>query len=154
MCVDFIDLNKACPKDSYPLPKINKLVDIIAGHALLHFMDAFLGYHQISLYREDQEKTAFITDRGLHCYKVMPFGIKNVEATHQRLENKLFKPLIGRTMEVYVDDIIVKRITDAQHDQDLRKTFDVLRTFGMKLNPKNRVFRVRSSKFLGFMISS
>jgi len=82
-CVDFTDLNKACPKDSYPLPKFDKLVDATAGHALLSFMDAFSWCHQITLCLKDQDKTAFITDRGLHCYKVMPFGLKNVGATYQ-----------------------------------------------------------------------
>ena len=82
MCVDFTDLNKACPKDSYPLLKIDKLVDATAGKALPSFMDAFSGYHQIPLCPEDQEKTAFITDRGLHYYRVMPFGLKNARATY------------------------------------------------------------------------
>ena len=73
MCVDFADLNKACPKDSYPLLKIDKLVDATVGHALLSFIDAFSGYHQIPLCPEDQKKIAFITDRGLRYYKMMPF---------------------------------------------------------------------------------
>ena len=76
MCVDFTDLNKACPKDIFPLPRIDQLVDSIAGHELLSFMDAFSGYNQIIMDKQDQEKTAFITSQGLHCYKVMPFGLK------------------------------------------------------------------------------
>jgi len=106
MCMDFINLNKACPKDSYPLLKIDKLVDAMVGHALLSFMDTFFGYHQLPLYPEDQEKTESNMDRGLHCYKMMPFGLKNAGATYQRLVNKLFEPLIGQTMEVYIDDMI------------------------------------------------
>jgi len=94
--VDFTDLNKACPKDSYPLPKIDKLVDTMAGHAQLSFMDAVSGNHQIPLYPDDQEKTAFITDRALHCYKMMPFGLKNAGATYQCPANKLFEPLMGK----------------------------------------------------------
>ena len=89
MCVDFTDLNKTCPKDSFPLPRINKLVDSIAGHKLLTFMDAFSGYNQIKMAEEDQEKTTFITSQGLYCYKVMPFGLKNAGATYQRLVNKI-----------------------------------------------------------------
>ena len=77
MCVDFMDLNKACPKDSFPLPRIYQLVDSKAGHKLLTFMDAFSGYNQIKMAEEDQEKTAFITSQGLYCYKVMPFRLKN-----------------------------------------------------------------------------
>jgi len=93
-------------------------------------------------------------DRDLHCCKMMPFGLKNARATYQCLVNKLFEPLIGKTMEVYIDDIIVKSKTDGDHGNDLRKTFDILRAFSMKLNPKKCVFRVRLGKFLGFMISS
>jgi len=84
----------------------------------------------------------------------MPFGLKNMEATYQCLINKLFEPLIGKTMEVYVDDMIVKSKADVDHDHDLRKTFDIFLAFSMKLNPKKYVFGVRSGKFSGFMISS
>ena len=82
MCVDFTDLNKACPKDSFPLPRIDQLVDSTAGHKLLMIMDAFSGYNQIRLTKEDQKKTAFITSQGLYCYKVMPFELKNAGATY------------------------------------------------------------------------
>ena len=97
MCVDFTDLNKACPKDSFPLPRIDQLVDSTAGHKLLTFMDTFSGYNQIKMAKEDQEKTAFITSQGLYFYKVMPFGLKNAGATYQRLVNKMFGQQIGRT---------------------------------------------------------
>ena len=92
MCVDFTDLNKTCPKDSYPLLCIDQLVDSIAGHQLLSFMDAFLGYNQIKMDEANQEKTSFITSQGLFCYKVMPFGLKNIGATYQRLVNHMFRP--------------------------------------------------------------
>ena len=82
MCVDFTDLNKACPKDSYPLPRIDQLVDSTAGHKLLSFMDAFSGYNQIRMDGANQEKTSFVTSQGLFCYKVMPFGLKNAGATY------------------------------------------------------------------------
>ena len=115
MCIDFTDLNRACPKDSYPLPKIDKLVDSTAGHELLSFMGAFSGYHQIPLAAEDQEKTSFVIDTGLYYYTMMPFGLKNAGATYQRLVNKVFEPLIGRTMEVYVDDMITKSVKENDH---------------------------------------
>ena len=108
MCVDFTDLNKACPKDSYILPRIDQLVDSTARHKLLSFMDAFSGYNQIRMDEVDQEKTSFVTSQGLFCYKVMPFGLKNVGVTYQRLVNHMFCPQIGRNMEVYVDDMLVK----------------------------------------------
>ena len=90
--MDFTDLNKACPKDSYPLPRIDQLVDSTAGHRLLSFMDAFSGYNQIRMDEVDQEKTSFVTSQGLFCYKLMPFGLKNAGATYQRLVNHMFRP--------------------------------------------------------------
>ena len=90
MCVDFTDLNKACPKDSYPLPRVDVLVDSTARHQLLSFMDAFSGYNQIRMHEAYQEKTSFVTSQGLFYYKVMPFGLKNAGATFQRLINKMF----------------------------------------------------------------
>ena len=103
MCVDFTDLNKTCPKDSFLLPRIDQLVDSIAGHKLLTFMDTFSGYNQIKMAEEDQDKTAFVTSQGLYCYKVMPLGLKNAGATYQRLVNKMFSKQIGRNIEVYVN---------------------------------------------------
>ena len=108
ICVDFTDLNKACPKDSYPLPRADVLVDSTARHQLLSFMDAFSGYNQIRMHEADQEKTSFVTSQGLFCYKVMLFGLKNAGATYQRLMNKMFAQQIRRNIQVYVDDMLVK----------------------------------------------
>ena len=82
--MDFIDLNKACFKDCYPLPRIDLLVDAMAGHSLLPFMDAYLGYNQIRIHLRYEEKTSFITDQGTYYYKVMPFTFKNARANYQR----------------------------------------------------------------------
>ena len=90
MCIDFTDLNNACAKDSFPLPRINQLVDSMAGHKLLTFMDTFSGYNKIQMVEDDQEKTTFITSQGLYCYRVMSFGLKNVGAMYQRLANQMF----------------------------------------------------------------
>ena len=110
MCVDIRDLNRACPKDSYLLPRIDTLVDLTARHELLSFMDAFSGYNQIKMNKEDQEKTSFVTSQGLFCYKVMSFGLKNARVTYQRLMNKMFMHQIGRNVQVYVDDMLVKSL--------------------------------------------
>ena len=123
----FTDLNKACPKYSFPLPKIDQLMDSTTGHKLLTFMDAFSGYNQIKMAEEDQEKTAFITSQRLYCYKVMPFKLKNVGATYQRLINKMFNKQIGRNMEVYIDDMLVKSKEEVTHLDDLRETFTTLK---------------------------
>ncbi|KAL5571672.1 hypothetical protein UlMin_021269 [Ulmus minor] len=153
VCVDFTDLNKACPKDSFPLPRIDQLVDATARHELLSFMDAYSGYNQIRMHQPDQEHTAFLTDQGLYCYKVMPFGLKNAGATYQRLVNKMFKQQIGKTMEVYVDDMLVKSLKADEHINNLRESFEVLREYKMKLNPAKCAFGVTSGKFLGFMVN-
>ena len=153
MCVDFTDLNKACPKDSFPLLRIDQLVDSTAGHKLLMFMDAFSGYNQIKMAEEDQEKTTFIISQGLYCYKVMPFGLKNAGPTYQRLVNKMFSEQIGRNMEVYVDDMLVKSKEELTHLDDLKETFVTLRQYQMKLNPSKCAFGVASRKFLGFIVS-
>ena len=145
MCVDFTDLNKACPKDSYPLPRIDQLVDSTASHKLLSFMDAFSEYNQ--------EKTSFVTNQGLFCYEIMPFGLKNAGATYQRLVNHMFRPQIGRNVEVYVDDMLVKSLDEEEHLDNLQETFDTLRRFSMKSNPSKCVFGVSLGKFLGFMVS-
>ena len=120
MCVDFTNLNKACPKDSYPLLCIDQLVDSTAGHQLLNFTDAFSGYNQIKMDEADQEKTSFVTSQGLFCYKVMPFGLKNVGATYQRLVNHMFRPQIGWNVEVYVDDMLVKSWDEKKYLDDLK----------------------------------
>ena len=127
MCVDFIDLNKACPKDSYPLPCIDQLVDSTAGHQLLSFIDAFSGYNQIKMDEADQEKTSFITSQGLFCYKVMLFGLKNAGVTYQRLVNHMFRPQIGRNVEVYIDDMLVKSLDEGGHLDNLQETFETLK---------------------------
>ena len=108
VCVNYIDLYYACPKDNFPLPCIDQIVDASAGHGMLSFLDAFSGYHQIPMHPSDAEKTMFITPHGLFCYNVMSFGLNNIGAMNQRLVTKMFKPLLGKTMEVYIDDMLVK----------------------------------------------
>ena len=153
VCLDFTDLNIACLKDPFPLPKIDQLVDSTAGHEKMSFLDAFQGYHQIALKREDQEKTAFITSRGIFCYKVMPFGLKNAGATYQRMVMKMFSQLLGKPVEVYIDDMVVKSVKGTDHVQDLKQVFSVLRRHNLKLNASKCAFGVGLGKFLGFMVT-
>ena len=121
VCVDYTDLNDACPKDSFPLPRIDQIVDASSGHGMLSFLDAFSGYHQIPMYLPDAEKTTFITSHELFCYNVMPFGLKNAGATYQRLVTKMFRPLLGKTMEVYIDDMLVKSKEHPDHTMHNKK---------------------------------
>ncbi|KAL2253428.1 UNVERIFIED_CONTAM: Retrovirus-related Pol polyprotein from transposon 17.6 [Sesamum indicum] len=153
MCTDFTDLNKACPKDPYSLPRIDVLVDSIAGYKIFSMMDAYQGYHQIYMATEDRIKTSFVTDRGIFCYNVMPFGLKNAGATYQRLVNKMFAQQIGKTMEVYVDDMLVKSHKPDEHLEHLKIAFAIMREHGMKLNPSKCTFGVAGGKFLGYMVS-
>ena len=151
--VDYTDLNDACPKDSFPLPRIDQIVDASAGHSILSFLDAFSGYHQIPMHPPDAEKTSFTTPYGLYCYNVMPFCLKNVGATYQRLVTKMFRPLLGSTMEVYIDDMLVKSKQRPDHTTHLQQTFDLLRKYNMKLNPLKCTFGVSAGQYLGFMVT-
>lgn len=126
VCIDYTDLNKATPKDYYPLPTINQLVDATAGHTLFSFLDAFSGYNQISLAPADRPKTSFITHRAVYAYRVLPMGLMNAGATYQRTMNKIFSQQIGRNLEVYVDDMIIKSIEKNDHTKDLREAFKIL----------------------------
>ena len=116
-------------------------------------MDVFSGYNQIKMDETNQDKTSFITSQGLFCYKVMPFGFKNVRETYQRLVNHMFRPQIRRNVKVYVDDMLVKSLDKGKHLDDLQETFDTLRQYKMKLNLSKCAFRVSSGKFLRFMVS-
>lgn len=153
MCVDFTHLNKACPKDSVPLPRIDVIVYTTVGHRVLSFMDAYSGHNQIFLNKSDEVKTAFIIEKDLYCYRVMLFGLKNAGETYQRLVNQMYKQQIGKTIEVSVDKLMVKSKELAQHMADLRESFAVLHKYKMKLNPAKRVVGVDSGKFLGFIVS-
>ncbi|KAL0444628.1 UNVERIFIED_CONTAM: hypothetical protein Slati_2185500 [Sesamum latifolium] len=153
MCIDFRDLNKACPKDFYPLPRIDQLVDSTSGCELLSMTDASQRYHQIMLAPEDRKKVNFITSEGTFCYVAMPFGLKNAGATYQRLVDKIFHPQIGRNVEVYVDDMLVKSKKAKEHVKNLEETFSVLRKYKLKLNPAKCAFGVQGGRFLGFMVT-
>ncbi|KAL0294019.1 UNVERIFIED_CONTAM: Transposon Ty3-G Gag-Pol polyprotein [Sesamum radiatum] len=142
MCIDFRDLNKVCPKDFYPLPRIDQLMDFISECELLSMMDASQGYHQIMLALENRKKVSFITSAGTFCYVAMPFGLKNTGATYQRLMDKIFYPQIGRNTEVYIDDMLVKSKEARNHVADLEETFVVLRKYRLRLNPGKCAFGV------------
>nr|BAB39950.1 putative polyprotein [Oryza sativa Japonica Group] len=153
MCVDFTDLNKACPKDDFPLPRIDQLVDSTAGCELMSFLDAYSGYHQIHMNPLDIPKTSFITPFGTFCHLRMPFGLRNAGATFARLVYKVLGKQLGRNVEAYIDDIVVKSRKAFDHAIDLQETFDSLRTAGIRLNPEKCVFGVRAGKLLGFLVS-
>jgi len=123
MCVDYRNLNNACPKDTYHLPNIDRLVDRATDHKILSFLDAYFGYNQISMHPRDKEKTTFMKADANYYYEVMSFSLKNVGATYQCLMDKIFKGLIGRAVEVYVDDIVVKSDSFKKHLKDLDEVY-------------------------------
>ncbi|GJU36181.1 reverse transcriptase domain-containing protein [Tanacetum coccineum] len=131
MCVDFTDLNKACPQDCYPLPEIDWKVESLCGYPFKCFLDAYKGYHQIQMAKDDEEKTAFHTSQGVYCYTKMPFGLKNAGATYQRLS--------------HTEDELVR---------DIVETFRALRQINMKLNPKKCTFGATEGMFLGYLIGT
>ncbi|GJX74749.1 reverse transcriptase domain-containing protein [Tanacetum coccineum] len=152
MCVDFTDLNKACPQDCYPLPEIDWKVESLCGYPFKCFLDAYKGYHQIQMAKDDEEKTAFHTSQGVYCYTKMPFGLKNAGATYQRLVDNAFEGQVGRNLEVYVDDLVIKSHTEDELVRDIVETFRALRKINMKLNPKKCTFGATEGMFLGYLI--
>lgn len=153
ICVDFIDLNKACPKDSYPLPSIDSLVKSASGCRLLSFLDAFSRYNQICMHPRDECKTAFMTKLSSYCYKVMPFGLKNAGTTYQRLMDRILASMIGRNVQAYVDDMVVTSEEKDQHVIDLQELFNIIVKYNLKLNLEKCVLGVEAGKFLGFFLT-
>ena len=130
----FTNLNRACPKDPFSVPKIDQLVDATYGHLRMSFLDAFQGYHQIALTAEDQEKRLFISPKANYHYTIMPFGLKNAEATYQRMMTRMFRKRISHIVEVYINDMEVKSKEEQGHVGDLKDIFEVLRRHKLRLN--------------------
>jgi hypothetical protein len=153
MCIDYTNLNKACPKDPYPLPRTDQIMDSTSRCDLLSFLDAYSSFHQIQMSREHRKHTAFVTVDGLYCYVVMPYGLKNALPTFVRAMSKTFRDLIRDKVEVYVDDIVVKTKRGSTLVEDLTLVFDKLRATRTKLNSDKCVFGVSAGKLLGFLVS-
>ena len=143
-----MDLNKACLKDTFPIPRIDQLVDVTVGHSRMSFLDTFQEYHQIPLALDDQEKTAFVTPTGNYHYKVIPFGLKNAGSTYQRMMTKMFEPQLGKSIMVVVKSKVV-----SEHVGDIRNIFEILRKHKLRLNTSKCSFVVGPGKFLGYMVT-
>ena len=135
------------------MPKIDQLVDATVGHPRMSFLDAFQGYHQIPLALDDQEKTAFVTPIGNYHYKVMPFGLKNAGSIYQRMMTRMFESLLGKNIEIYIDDMVVKRKMVSKHLGDLRIIFEILGNYKLRLNASKCSFSVGLGKFFGYMVT-
>nr|CAE04489.2 OSJNBa0094O15.8 [Oryza sativa Japonica Group] len=154
VCIDFQDLNKATPKDEYPMPIADQLVDAASGNKIISFMDGNVGYNQIFMVEEDIHNTAFRCPGAISLYEwvVMTFGLKSAGATYQRAMNYIFHDLIGLLVEVYIDDVVVKSKEVDDHVADLRKVFERTRKYGLKMNPTKCDFGVSAWQFLGFLV--
>ena len=154
MCIDFTDLNKACPKDDFPLPRIDKIVDYAANTHLMSLLDCFSGYHQIWMRTEDEEKTSFITPFGTYYFVRMPEGLKNVSQSFSRMTSKVLEPQLKRNILAYVDDIVVISAARQDHISDLAETFTNLRIASLSLNPEKCVPGVHRGQILGCLVST
>src|SRR6266487_1869175 len=154
ICIDFRDLNNATPKDEYPMPVAEMLIDSVAGFEYLSMLDGYSGYNQIFIAEEDIHKTAFRCPGALGTYEwvVMPFGLKNAGATYQRAMNLIFHDFIEIFMQVYIDDIVIKSASKDDHLGHLKKSFERMRKCGLKMNPLKCAFCVRARDFLGFVV--
>jgi hypothetical protein len=142
VCVDYTSLNKHYPKDPFPLPRIDQIIDSTVGYARFSFLDAYCGYNQIILKKEDKEKTAFITPYGVFCYQVMPFGLKNAGATYQRMMQNCLGGQIGRNIKVYIDDVVITTRKEESLISDLVETFNNLNRYKLGPNPTKCSFGV------------
>jgi hypothetical protein len=153
MCIDFTSLNKACPKDNFSLPRIDKIVDSAAGCEVMSLLDRFSGYHQIYMKEEDKASTSFITPFGTYCFIRMPERLKNTGSTFSRLNKTVLESQVGRNIFTYVDDIVVASKNKEDHLADLAETFANMWHARLRLNPKKCVFGVRQGKILGYLVS-
>jgi hypothetical protein len=147
VCVDYTSLNKHCPKDPFPLPRIDQIIDSTVGCTRLSFLNAYSGYNQIKLKKEDEEKTTFITPYGVFCYQVMPFGLKNTGATYQRMMQNCLGSQIGRNIQVYIDDVVITTRNEESLISDLQETFNNLNRYKLKLNPAKCSFGISKGNF-------
>jgi hypothetical protein len=152
VCTEFRDLNNAYPKDNFPMPFIDQIIDNCADHEALSFMDGFSGYNQIQIHPTDQYKTAFITLWGTFAYRVMPFGLKNAGATFQWAMTYIFHDLANIIL-AYLDDLTARSKKRTQHLDDLRIIFQRCRLYNICLNPLKCVFCVTTGCLLGFIVS-
>jgi hypothetical protein len=153
MCIDFTSLNKACPKDNFPLPRIDKIVDSAAGCEVMSLLNCFSGYHQIYMKEEDKASTSFITPFGTYCFIRIPEGLKNAGSTFSRLTKTVLEGQVGRNIFTYVDDIVVANRSKEDHLADLTETFANMLDARLRLNPEKCVFGVRQGKILGYLVS-
>jgi hypothetical protein len=154
MCTDFTDLNKCCPKDNFPVVRIDQIIDAAVGSEMVALLDYFLGYHQIWLHEEDEEKTSFITPFGTYCYLRMSKGLRNAGSTFCRMIKTALKDQVGRNVLPYVDDIVMVSKKRENYIANLAETFMNMRKARLKLNLEKCVFGITKGKVLSYLVST
>jgi hypothetical protein len=154
VCIDYTSLNKHYPKDPFPLPRIDQIIESTAGCVRISFLDAYFGYNQIKLKKEDEEKMAFITPYSVFCYQVIPFGLKNVGATYQQIMQNCLGIQIECNIQFYIDDVVITTRKEESLISDLAETFDNLNRYKLKLNLTKCSFGVSAGQLLGFLVSA
>jgi hypothetical protein len=154
VCIDFRNLNRATPKDEYPMPTAGILVNNASGHRMISFLDNNAGYNQVFMAKEDVHKTVFRCPRfvGLFEWVVMMFGLKNTGTTYQRAMNLIFHDLLGVFLQVYIDNVVVKSVGFQEHMADLHVSLERIRKYDLKMNPPKCAFSVLAGRFLGFIV--
>jgi hypothetical protein len=154
MCTNFTNLNKCCLKDDFPLDRIDQIIDLAAGCNIMAMLDCFLGYHQIWLRKEDEDKSSFITPFGTYCYMRMPEGIRNAVPTLCKMTKVALKDQVGRNVLSYVDDIVVATNKKESYISNLSETFTNMCEANLKLNPDKCLFGATRGKVLGCLVST
>jgi hypothetical protein len=154
MCTDFTVLNKYCPKDDFPLARIDQIIDLAAGCDIMAMLDYFSGYHQIWLCKEDEEKTSFITPFGTYCYMRMPESLRNAGPIFCGMTKAALKDQVGKNILSYVDDIVVASKKKESYISDLSETFTNMREKNLKLNLEKCILGVTRGKVLGCLVST
>jgi hypothetical protein len=154
ICVDFRNLNRATPKDEYPMHVANLLIASVSGNKAISFLDGNADYNQIFMVKEYVSKTVFCCPEfvGLFEWVVMTFGLKNASATYQRAMNIIFYDLLRVLMEVYIDDVVVKSVGFEEHMTNLKLSPESMKKYGLQMNPLKCTFGVTSGRFLGFIL--
>jgi hypothetical protein len=152
VCIDFLDLNKSCPKDNFPTPFIDQILDECAGSAFFSFMDRFSGYNQIQIKLEDQHKMTFIFPSGTFAYQKIPFSLKNAGETFQRALTFEFHDL-KHIVEAYLDNLATHSCKRVDHPKHLQLVFERCRHYLIHLNPHKCILCIRSGRLLGFLVS-
>ncbi|KAF9760552.1 Retrovirus-related Pol polyprotein from transposon, partial [Nosema granulosis] len=153
LCVDYRRLNEVTIRDTYPMPRVDDILNEMHGAKYFTKLDALSGYHQVRMHKDDIEKTAFACKEGLFEFTRMPFGLINAPATFQRIMNRILKPFIGKFVMVYMDDIVIYSKTKEEHSRHVKEVIQTVEEFGLTLNKAKCEFGKTEIKVLGHVVN-